>query len=277
MYRLPLIATLAAGSLLAGCATTPNARVAPTLRLMADGPSIDAPRGFVEMCESDPAMCVAGEVPVANALFSDAVVGDARALGKTLRKVNRLVNSRVRQRTDEVAFGRTELWQRSGIGWAAEGDCEDLAIEKRERLIEAGVPRGMLFFATAYRPDLGLHTVLVARTDDGDLVLDSRTPYIARWYDAPYQWISRQHPDDPMRWSMVRDPQVTRTLIALAAPTNADGATAALASGSRGTRVPLKIDEPAPALTSVEAPAIAVWAEPATAPETGSNPANATR
>lgn len=121
---------------------------------------------------------------------------------KMLGAVNRLVNSRVRQVSDWDNYGVEEYWTRTGIGTGAAGDCEDIAIEKREQLVSAGYPERDLFYAVAYRSDLGLHAVLVARTEMGDLVLDSRTPYVAPWYEAPYVWIKHQEPGRPSSWSV---------------------------------------------------------------------------
>jgi hypothetical protein len=42
--------------------------------------------------------------------------------------------------------------------------------------------------------------VLVARTDKGDMVLDSRTTAIARWSQVRYRWISAQSMAAPMHW-----------------------------------------------------------------------------
>ena len=61
-----------------------------------------------------------------------------RAGDKLLDSVNKLVNSRVRQRPDIQIYATAEHWTRSGIGHGAQGDCEDLAIEKRFQLIAQG-------------------------------------------------------------------------------------------------------------------------------------------
>lgn len=117
-----------------------------------------------------------------------------------LKQVNHHVNSRVRQRTDTEIFGVGELWRRSGDGNGAVGDCEDLAIEKRAELIDGGFPPDRLAFAVVYSRASGLHTVLVARTDVEDVVLDGRSPYVVGWTKAPYSWLSVQSMNDPMLW-----------------------------------------------------------------------------
>lgn len=138
--------------------------------------------------------------------------GDDKAAYAQLRRMNRFVNQRVRQRTDEQMYGRGEVWRRSGTGRGAQGDCEDLAIEKRLGLIARDFPPDRLFFAVVYRGDIGLHTILIARLADGDYVLDSLSPYVVVWSKAPYSWISVQAPGHPSKWFSIQPPggQVTR-------------------------------------------------------------------
>jgi len=140
--------------------------------------------------------------PIRSALLpmpevSDANVSDHMA---ELVAVNRQVNGRVKQVSDQQLYGVEEFWTRSTTDQNARGDCEDLALEKRFKLVEAGFDPERLFFAVVYNRGAGLHTVLVARLDDGDFVLDSRTPYVNRWYETPYSWVSIQSADKPGQW-----------------------------------------------------------------------------
>lgn len=120
-----------------------------------------------------------------------------------LKKINQRVNGRVVQRRDSLVFGEAELWRRSGVGQGAMGDCEDLAIEKRLQLVAEGFAPEKLAYAVVYDRSVGLHTVLVARTRDGDVVLDSATPYVTPWDKARYSWISVQSMEAPGRWFSV--------------------------------------------------------------------------
>jgi len=120
-----------------------------------------------------------------------------------LQGINRLVNGRVHQRTDLEIYGQAEVWRRSGVGKGATGDCEDLAIEKRFELVDAGFAPDRLAFAVVYAHGVGLHTVLVAHLSSGDYVLDSRTPYVQPWAETPYSWIGIQSIEDPMAWHAV--------------------------------------------------------------------------
>lgn len=157
--------------------------------------AIEPPRGFVSMCEAQPDMCVS---PAATHLaVSDTAID-------LLREVNYRVNRHVRQVSDQTRFARSDVWQPSGIDRGARGDCEDLALEKRKLLIEAGFPADRLFLALAYgQQGVGLHLVLVARTDREDVVLDSRSHTIQPWSAAPYTWIAMQRPEQPMAWFSV--------------------------------------------------------------------------
>ncbi len=135
---------------------------------------------------------------------------------KMLERVDRYVNGNVRQATDMEVYGVEEYWNRSGVGPGARGDCEDLAIEKRMELIDQGFPPEDLFYAVAYRRDIGLHAVLVAHTEMGDLVLDSLSTYITVWNRAPYTWVKRQSQANSMVWNMVDEVDRARPVLRVA-------------------------------------------------------------
>ncbi len=63
-----------------------------------------------------------------------------------------------------------------------------------------GAAQDRLAFAVVYSRAAGLHTVLVARTEMEDVVLDGRSPYVTNWSKVPYSWISVQSMNDPMLW-----------------------------------------------------------------------------
>lgn len=156
---------------------------------------IEAPYGFTAMCSASPNACRDDRDHVATA------PQDWEGL---LRRINRQVNRHVRQISDTVRFARKDVWQASGIGRGAAGDCEDIALEKRKLLLDAGIPADRLFLAIAYgRGGVGLHLVLIARTDDGDVVLDSRSATITPWSNAPYTWIAIQSAEQPGLWFSV--------------------------------------------------------------------------
>lgn len=119
---------------------------------------------------------------------------------KQLKSINRRVNSHVRQISDERAFGVGEIWRASGSGPGAVGDCEDLALQKMVELRAAGYPPSSLLLAVAYHRRMGLHTVLVVRTEAGDYVLDNMSWSVKPWAKVKYSWLRVQSPNDPNRW-----------------------------------------------------------------------------
>lgn len=175
--------------------TAPSACQAPTrpdhgfamLINIADMPTAGLSTGPVRPEEAAPQAATA--LPAGNR--RDALL---------LKQVNNLVNSRVRQRPDSEVYAQAELWSRSGIGKQATGDCEDLAIEKRYQLLARGFDPTNVSFAVVFSAATGLHTVLVARTEDGDMVLDSANPWIRRADQTGYSWISIQSTTDQMAW-----------------------------------------------------------------------------
>ena len=182
---------------------------------MPEGRPVDAPHGYSEMCGRDTRLCA---IPRQAA---DVLPDGARK--SLLDAVNRRVNGDTRQVSDLVAFRRTEYWRPAGEGFHALGDCEDMAIEKRLELRRAGFPDDAMFYAVGYRRDLGLHTVLVARLAGGDVVLDSRSPYLRPWSQAPYTWILRQSDESPAIWRAVERPAAL-TIAAAAPSAGAPGA-----------------------------------------------------
>ena len=143
--------------------------------------------------------------PAAAPTDPSAGLSDAEPLAekRLIRRINARVNGAVRQLPDTVTAGIDEYWQRPTPGPELRGDCEDIAIEKRAQLLEAGFPADRLFFAVAYRRHFGLHTVLIARLADGDYVLDSLSPAVRLWARVQYSWLRQQSPTDPMRWSRI--------------------------------------------------------------------------
>lgn len=201
------------------------------------GVEADAPSGFTQMCERDRDLCLLGQsagapqMVQASLTTSDPIgaTGASRSQtstysgawqtvpqGTTLRAmvkaVNKDVNRHVIQKTDMAAMGIPEYWRRLPAERPV-GDCEDIAIEKRIRLMQAGFPAERLFYGVAYVRNIGLHTVLIARLDEGDVVLDSLTPRIERWQDTHYVWLRKQVPGSPLQWERI-DPVGARPSLA---------------------------------------------------------------
>jgi predicted transglutaminase-like cysteine proteinase len=187
------------------------------------GMTTSTPSGFTAMCARGDEAC--RPAPVAG---DKGLVGGVAAPTLSSRlfdRVNRRVNAKVRRASDLRTFGLAEHWARSGTGLGAAGDCEDMALEKRAQLIGAGVPAEMLALAVVWHARVGRHTVLVVHAQEGDMVLDSRSPYIHSWRDVPYRWLSVQSPGDPMHWRAVGAEAVVQI-----AQTRADPARAGFAA-----------------------------------------------
>ncbi|RYD68184.1 MAG: transglutaminase [Sphingomonadales bacterium] len=117
-----------------------------------------------------------------------------------LKRINLRINRVVRQNSDDEVYGASEFWAPSGSERGSRGDCEDIAIEKRLKLVEAGFDPDRLAYAVVYSRRTGLHTVLIARTDAGDLVLDSWSDRLQPWQRTPYSWLNVQSMRDPLEW-----------------------------------------------------------------------------
>jgi predicted transglutaminase-like cysteine proteinase len=172
-----------------------------TQPFIPSGPAADMPTGLAELCRAQPAVCNRlATTPATLANGPDETETDKARL-QLLKRIDGMVNAHVRQQSDRQIYGVGELWRPSGSGRNAVGDCEDLAIQKRLDLIDAGFPPERLFFAVVYRSGVGLHTVLVARLDAGDMVLDSRSRFVEPWQDTRYQWLIVERPGMPTQWN----------------------------------------------------------------------------
>ncbi|CAN5198387.1 transglutaminase-like cysteine peptidase [soil metagenome] len=125
---------------------------------------------------------------------------------RLIHYVNGEVNRHIVQVSDFTTSGVAEYWKRPDPGGTSMGDCEDIAIEKRMQLLGLGFPADRLFFGVVYKAGLGLHTVLVARLDSGDVVLDSASSRVERWWQAGYIWLRQQSPRDALEWRSVSTP-----------------------------------------------------------------------
>ncbi|WP_340315650.1 transglutaminase-like cysteine peptidase [Rhizorhabdus argentea] len=154
---------LGAALTLSACTTTTQGASA-----MRDGGLVMPPAGWMDFCgrNADDPSCKVVQ------------------LDETRLKQLRAVQSAVRQIhavDDRKEFGRAEYWQVASKA----GDCEDIALAAREKLMAMGWPASAVRLATAWTEQRAYHTVLtidVAR--DGaqtTLVLDSRFPTVMSW------------------------------------------------------------------------------------------------
>ena len=157
---------------------------------MATGPSAMGPAAFYPFCQRAPRHC-ARVGPAMRAILVDA------ARWEELRAVNGAVNSTIVERSDSELYGREDVWALPAKG---QGDCEDLALLKRQRLTERGWPSSVLLMTVVTTPSGEGHTVLTVATDRGDYVLDSRTSAIRLWSATGYDFFTRQAQSNPRQW-----------------------------------------------------------------------------
>ena len=148
------------------------------------------PIGWVDFCRDNPLEC---DVPTTTA----RVLNIEPRIWTAIVRLNREVNASVEQVEDIDHFGVLEKWAYPVDG---KGDCEDIVLEKRRRLMQLGIPRETLLI-TVVRDEQGDgHAILTLRTDRGDYVLDNKTSKIKPWTDTPYGFVKRQSQQHPDIW-----------------------------------------------------------------------------
>ena len=122
---------------------------------------------------------------------------------KEITQVNLDVNTTVKWESDSEVYGRPDFWEVAD----KVGDCDDFVLRKRQELIAKGWDA---------KTDLGIgigtfndrgkkvsHAVLIARTDQGDYVLDNRDNRIKAWNGAGLDWYIHQ---EGKEWKYVNKP-----------------------------------------------------------------------
>lgn len=142
---------------------------------------------YAAFCRRSPGECdLSGRAVI-------ALSGDTMAL---LTKVNRAVNNEIACSFDIFEFNEEEYW---AYPVNERGDCEDIALEKRRRLVGLSIPRGALRIALVQqRVSLYAHAVLTVETTVGTYILDEDNDGITLWYLTQYNFETRERPDG--RW-----------------------------------------------------------------------------
>ncbi|MDV7144275.1 transglutaminase-like cysteine peptidase [Tropicimonas sp. TH_r6] len=113
------------------------------------------------------------------------------------KKVSRLVNRGTPSISDDRQYKVEDHWtlpSRRG------GDCEDLALLKKQQMISHGIAPERLLLTTVLDTRGGPHAVLVFRTDLGDYVIDNLTDAVRPWDRTGYTFLRMQDPSTPSRW-----------------------------------------------------------------------------
>jgi predicted transglutaminase-like cysteine proteinase len=115
-----------------------------------------------------------------------------------LEQVQRQVNRAVAFTSDEAVWGHGEYWEPA----VDRGDCEDIALAKRARLMDLGWPAEALRIAVATDEHGRLHALLTVDATGRDgrsatWALDNRLTYVEPWQRLTalgYRWLERQKP-----------------------------------------------------------------------------------
>ncbi|TIV91874.1 MAG: hypothetical protein E5V85_30015 [Mesorhizobium sp.] len=149
-----------------------------------------APPAFYSFCSRQPGLC--------STAGGTKVVALRPGLSAQLSQVNRSVNSRITELSDQAVVGKDDDWRVP----TASGDCEDIAILKKLELMKRGWPASALLLTVASYHGDG-HTVLTVRTNEGDLVLDNLTNSVRDWSSTPYSYFARQAQGNGRRWERI--------------------------------------------------------------------------
>ena len=156
--------------------------------VIATGAAVVPPSGFIHFCVKHSEECLVSGQDAARMELTAARQAE-------LREVQVRINATIEPREDP-----SHLWEYARDG---HGDCNTFALTKRRALIALGWPEETLLLAAVYTEHNEGHLVLVARTSQGDLVLDNRLPRIVDWTVLPYRWVSMQSQASPARWLRV--------------------------------------------------------------------------
>jgi predicted transglutaminase-like cysteine proteinase len=115
-----------------------------------------------------------------------------------LARINDAVNARIVPEANLQGLAG-EIWL---IG-PDRGDCNDYAVTKRHELMQRGWPARALLLSEVIVAGGEHHLVLVVRTSEGDLVLDSLTDKIKPWFKARYRWVRMQMPGVAKLWTTI--------------------------------------------------------------------------
>jgi predicted transglutaminase-like cysteine proteinase len=164
------------------------------------------PYAFVEFCNRMPDECRDGLTETARVAGTDAQIAE-------LDRVNRQVNKEIEPATDMQLYGVVDYWTVP----VSKGDCEDYALLKRQRLINAGWPASSLLMTVVLDEKKEGHAILTARTARGDFLLDNKTDDITLWNQSPYTFVMRQSYLHARVW-MSLDPKQATPAVPVATP-----------------------------------------------------------
>jgi predicted transglutaminase-like cysteine proteinase len=156
---------------------------------LAEGAAVLAPFQHVRFCVKNPSECAADASGAEEVELDDATI-------RSLIHINAEVNASIEPMRKTVGYTSSSGWRIA----PSQGDCNDYAVTKRHRLIEAGLPSRSLVLAVVKTAGGEGHLVLVVKTTGGDFVLDNLDAGIRPWFETHYEWVSRQSSANPRFW-----------------------------------------------------------------------------
>jgi predicted transglutaminase-like cysteine proteinase len=137
---------------------------------------------WIRFCQRRPGECRVD-------LSQPARIPLAPSVWAVLTKVNEQVNSSILAVTDQDHWGVLDRWDYPDDGL---GDCEDIQLLKRKRLVQAGLPQRAMRMAAVIDEQGQGHAVLMILTDRGDFVLDNKRDAILPWRRTGYIFVKRE-------------------------------------------------------------------------------------
>lgn len=138
-----------------------------------------------------------------------------------LEQVQVQVDRQVRYVTDMERFGVEDWWEPA----TDKGDCEDIVLTKRQRLMDMGWPADVLRIAVVLDQHHTLHAVLTVdvvseQGKPGTYVLDSHFEHVEAWQyfsQYGYTWLERSKPGST-QWTRLDNgaPTATQQMVSLA-------------------------------------------------------------
>jgi len=168
------------------------------------GVETSVPFGWVDFCQRRPEECQE----------RDSVDAEINLTPEVMRKIARIntdVNTTIAPITDMDQWGLIDFWDFPSNG---KGDCEDYALLKRQRLIQAGFPGGALLLTVVKQRNGEGHSILTIKTNRGDYVLDNLNDQVKPWNATDYRYVKRQSQADPNVWVAI-EPQSSIMLYAI--------------------------------------------------------------
>ncbi|KAA0699253.1 hypothetical protein DTW90_07490 [Neorhizobium sp. P12A] len=157
---------------------------------LASTRSVGAPPAFVSACHRYAWLC---------SNRPGRAMSDNEALS-LLKQVNSRVNAEVIPAEDVATSGKQDYWSLPING---RGDCEDYALLKKKELLDAGFKSDRLAMTVVLDRNGGNHSVLMARLDSGDYVLDNLGSRVKPWEDTGYTFIARQNFENQRSWQVI--------------------------------------------------------------------------